>query len=379
MTEGFERNEEDRREEISNRVTQHSQEFDRITREKQQERLSRIENAREVSHGTYVEQEWVVGDCEVMAIGVSHIPETFLEFRQRIEQAIENSDIVVTEVTPEADGWYSKAVHEELHNTPCQFNRAISLEDVRRDITPYVEKADGFFHEVELLTAKYGKDLASVDLVSSRDIRDALQSADFYSIVAHDAEDKKAALKRLMVLGIGVAGATAGAHMVRKSIEQQNGAEGQPAVGKLNRRTFLGAAAVAGSIAAGVGGTELVRNKTGEEFMDEFSQQEGNLETYFEEMYLQELPARDAYAAESIAHVAELGYKKITVIYGAGHMKGIKKFLDNPKLRAKTLEQYGSIIEKRSPDSCKIYKLDEGRNDSEEFVASEDMIWYRAN
>jgi len=53
-------------------------------------------------------REWKIGDTIIQAIGVNHVPETFLEFRQEIEQAIQESDVVVNEFAPEALGSTTK-------------------------------------------------------------------------------------------------------------------------------------------------------------------------------------------------------------------------------------------------------------------------------
>ena len=66
---------------VFEKVSEHSIKFDKEITE------TRVYSKEEVRE-RWQTREWKIGDTIIQAIGVSHVPETFLEFRQEIEQAI---------------------------------------------------------------------------------------------------------------------------------------------------------------------------------------------------------------------------------------------------------------------------------------------------
>ncbi|MCH7730875.1 hypothetical protein IID21_05195 [Patescibacteria group bacterium] len=111
---------------MKSRVERHSQEFD-----------NEIEGTRtyteEEIRAEWRDEEWKVGGATVRALGVMHVPETFLEYREQIEKAIEDADLVLTEFAPEAQGFYNESQKEKLASIDSNFNQDYTLEDLRQE------------------------------------------------------------------------------------------------------------------------------------------------------------------------------------------------------------------------------------------------------
>ena len=86
---------------------------------------------------------------------------------------------------------------------------------------------------------------------------------------------------------------------------------------------------------------------------------------------------RDPKLANSLRKLSELGYKKIAFVYGIGHLKHVKYYLNNPDSAEWELSTHKDVIERNNPDAFRIYRSSPGENNSEKFVASEKMVWKR--
>jgi hypothetical protein len=118
-------------------------------------------------------REWKIGDTTIKAIGVIHAPETFLEFRTEIENAIQESDIVMNEFAPKAIGLYDTTSATRLKKIKSKFNEYYDLEQLRQAYIKFERpwNLGLFHHEVELLAAKHNKDMATANLRYSKSPR----------------------------------------------------------------------------------------------------------------------------------------------------------------------------------------------------------------
>ncbi len=346
------------REEIFRRVTDNSKKFD------EEIKSSRIAQEKEVEKEWTV-QNWKIDDTEVMAIGVSHVAETFLNHREEIERSIAESDIVVNEFNPEAQGFYDQSSASRLAKTKSKFNPKYNLEELRQEYLE-VERISGigtFHHEVELLTAKHQKDLAGIDLGLNEDVEDALQGSTLYSKMANSIEEKRTTLKRLGLFAGGTATTLLGIGSFMKGLSEKSKEKG-----KISRRKFLGSMAALAGAAAMTSAPNIVKPEVVDtkESLEAFNQDYGTGVW------------RNAHIAEGLTKLAkEKGYKKITFIYGHDHLEPVKEYLDNPRKIEKDVELSKDEVNARYPDHVRIYKLAPGTNNSDRFTASENVVWER--
>jgi len=351
-------------EDIFERVTKHSREFDKQIRE------SRGYTEKEIREAWRVE-EWKVADTTIKAIGVIHAPETFLEFRNEIEKAIQESDIVVNEFTPEALGLYDKRQAPRLMAVKSKFNENYNLEQLRQAYLKFERpwNIGVFHHEIELLAAKYNKDMACVDLINNKNPESLLQDSYLYAFGAEEVEERKAVLKRLGLYGTSAALGLAGLSSLLSELKEP-----------MTRRKFLkigllGAAAVIAGVTPKITETpprtaldkEILEVQKDEEAQKAQGKSERDLISSL----------RDPQIADSLKKLSESGYKKILFIYGRRHLKPVKEYLDNPEKCRRELSTHKKVIERYNPDTFRIYRLSPGENNSERFVASKEMIWKR--
>lgn len=375
MRENFEqRPEEEKKEVIFNRVTQHSQEFDENTKKS----YASLDRVKETMEKYFSIEEWEIGDCKIKTIGVSHTPETFLFFRKEIEEAINEGDLVINEFTPEASGFYNKNLTEELSKKKSKFNTDYSLEDLRREYLRLEGEGKTlggvgpFHHEIELLAAKYGKDMACIDTILNQDVESSLEDTSFYSYYANSIEERKIMLKKAGIVGGGIVLSSLGLMALLKGKgedqKKENTLEKKDST-KITRRKFLGAMIAAVGAATVIAGPEVVKKR---DTMKERPTQEEV------DVYQALVEYRNVHMAESLEKlIKERGYKKIVFIYGKNHLEPVREYINNPAKREKDSKKYGKEISEKYPDSLRIYRLSEGNNNSEKFVASEEMIWRR--
>jgi len=340
--------------EIFERVAEHSREFDKHTAE------NRVFLPEEIQEAWQV-KEWKIGDTVIQAIGVSHVPETFLEFRKEIEKAIQESDVVVNEFAPEALGLYDKTSSHRLKSIKSRFNENYDLEDLRQAYLKFERpwNIGVFHHEIELLAAKYGKDMALADLSLSKNPEALLQDCYLYAYGAEQIEENKAKLKRL---GLYTGAAALGVAGLNNLIDELR----RP----MSRRKFLKMGLVAGA-AAIAGATPKIIETPPRTAIEKLSKIQSGSEQYLLMML------RDPKLADSLRKLSESGYKKIAFIYGANHLKRVEEYLNNPEKCAEELSAHQELIERNNPDAFRIYRLSPGENNSERFVASKEMIWKR--
>lgn len=343
------------RESVFDKISRHSEEFDsEIAR-------TRIYPEKEIE-GVFRQEEWKVGEGEIKAIGVMHVPETFLSFRPEIERAIGESDLVVNEFAPEALGMYSHSQREKLGKARSRFNGDYDLEQLRQEYLK-CEREIGigtFHHEIELLAAKYGKDMACIDLTATQDPEQALQK--FY---LYQEQAEKTAKSKQLFQQFGLFGMAAGIGWSATRIK--GGKEGEP---KMTRRAFIKKMAVlgtAGAIAAATPGLTKVSLTPKEKLHEEIDDSKDAL--------VQDL--RNAYLAEALRRLTELGYGKVAFVYGVRHLESVKKYLDDPDSARKKLTENEGLVNSVNGDPFRVFELSPGENDSERFTASENLVWKR--
>jgi len=356
--------------EIFERITKHSQELDK---EITQDPLF----SKEEIEKNWRKEEWQIGETKIEAIGVVHVPEIFLYKREEIEKTIQESDIVVSEFTPEALGMYDKTQDKHLKNIKSRFNEHYNLAELRKAYLRFenskVLRSGVFYHEIELLTAKYGKDLACFDFEWSQTPERLLQDHFIYAKAAEELADLKARFKKTGLYGGTFITGLAGLAGLLKDLKLKK---------PISRRTFLkmGLVGVAGLV---VGVTPEI-TKTPPKKAEKIAKEEAEKEA--EKIKRGEITKRQLFdilrnlsTADSLSKLPELGYKKITLIYGVNHLKEIKWALDNPEKRKEFLfsPEIQQLIKKHNPDYFKIFKLSPGKNHSEKFVASKDLVWKR--
>lgn len=338
---------------VVERITENSSKFDREVT------ATRAYTPEEIKKAWQI-REWKIGDTTIKAIGVSHVPETFLEYRQEIEKAIQESDVVVNEFAPEAIGLYDKESAPRLRGIKSKLNEHYNLEQLRQAYLTYEREWNigTFHHEVELLVAKYGKDMATADLTFSKDSEGLMQSDSFFTYAAEKVSERIARFKKGGLYGsaaaIGITSLGVFLDELRKPI---------------SRRKFLSLGLMAGA-AALAGVTPKLTETPPRTENKPLTQKQ-----VFDKFELQKL--RDARLAEAIWRLTEAGYKNIAFIYGTMHLKRVEDYLNDPKKGAKELEAGKEVIQRNNPDSFRLYRISEGSNHSEKFVASEKKVWKR--
>jgi len=335
---------ESRNENIVERITEHSRKFDKEIGETRAYPAEKIKEA-------WQKREWKIGDTTIQAIGVSHVPETFLEFRQEIEKAIQESDVVVNEFAPEALGFYEKTSAIRLKSIKSRFNEGYHLEQLRQSYMKYERPwtVGLFHHEIELLAAKHGKDMALADLTLSRDPEELLQQV----------AENEAMLKRVGLytgaVALGISGLGGFISELKKPV---------------SRRKFLKLGLMASAVAiAGV--TPKIMETPPKTAVEKSMEIRGKSDDEQLEML------RDPKLADALQQLAKAGYKKIAFIYGAGHLERVEEYLNNPEKGAKELADGKEVIERNNPDAFRVYRISDGDNHSERFVASEKKVWKR--
>ncbi|MFA7216508.1 MAG: hypothetical protein WC095_00785 [Candidatus Paceibacterota bacterium] len=352
------------KENIFEKVSQHSIEFDNEIKENPLYTQEEIEASFKI-------ENWKFNETEIVAIGVSHVPETFLYFRDKIEESIKNSDIIINEFAPEAQGVYSKGQIEELKKIRSKYNENYNLEQLRQMYLKYerVSNMGVFHHEVELLAAKYGKEMATADIRWSKNTEGILQDDYFFSKMAEENDQKIANLKKLGLYTGSIALTLSGVAKFIKDFKEP-----------ISRRSFLeGMFLSVTGLAVAVSADKLTESPP-QTTMEKVEEENVN----FRKGMMTER-ARDLKLARSIQELSMGGHRKIAFIYGVNHLDYVKRYLDdiyNPYIDTEDNlyidpEEYNSIISEVNSDSFKIYELVEGENDSEMFKASDKMKWSR--
>lgn len=273
------------------------------------------------------------GKMRIDFIGVTHEPETLLQYRDQIESAILNADLVVLERSPDDVG--------------------------TGDLSP-TELADGsveifggeiFYKEMERLAAKHGKRILHIDPMKTVPI----QGGKYYDIPLAQSEKEMKDLHGK----IGVAGMVPATALlvnglvgdIRKFIREGALKEDreQSFLPAMNRRTFL-KGAVYGT--AALAGADAIINAS----------DSGYYRGAPKAILHGTQDYRDVIAADGIDKLEQSLTKSISVamIYGASHQEGIRTYLDNPNLRKTKRGLYKELDEVAHPE-IRLYAFQKSR------------------
>jgi dTDP-glucose pyrophosphorylase len=337
-------------EDIQKKITEHSIQFDKETEK------TRIYPEEEIEKSFQI-KEWQIGETKIKAIGVAHVPETFLKYRKEIENSIEKSDVVINEFAPEALGFYSKNNYRIFKNIKSKINPNYNLQQLLDTYLKFERQSNQgiFHHEIELLVAKYNKEMAVIDL-NAKNAEQALQSEDYFINLQEELDKNK---KTLQKLGLDITAIT----MIIGGLENFLKEFKKP----ISRRKFLKLGLIIGGTSIlGINNKEIFQNNQNENKV---------VEKINEELMLANL--RDVIIADSLQKLSKMGYKNITIIYGSKHLDRIEYYLKNENVVQNIIELKKEFIKKYNPDYFKIYKLTEGENDSIKFTASKNKVWKR--
>lgn len=344
------------KEAVFQKVTEHSIEFDNEIKENPLYTQEEIEDSFKV-------ENWRFDKTEVVAVGVSHVPETFLYFRDEIEESIKNSDIIINEFAPEAQGIYSRGQIERLKKIKSKYNENYDLEQLRQIYLKYerIFNMGVFHHEIELLAAKYGKEMATADVRWSKNTEDILQDIYFTSKIAEENDQKIANLKKLGLYEGSIVLTLYGLSKFIKDFKKP-----------ISRRSFLEGMFLSGTGLAVAASADKLVETPSQTTMEKVEKEDIN----FNKMMMIER-ARNLKLARSIRELSLRGYNKIAFIYGVNHLDYVKKYLDDIDGLYIGHKEEDDLINETNKDSFKIYELVEGENDSEMFKASDKMKWNR--
>jgi hypothetical protein len=338
--------------EIIERVTEHSREWDRkIAKSTPEVDIQRAEQA-------FVAQTWRIGNSEIRAIGVEHLPETFLVARKEIERAIGEADIVVNEFAPEALGFYQDSQIDE------EVERRLGM--------------GSFHHEIELLAASHGKDMAAIDLTHGKSYGEPEVSATDMASVPFPSQHDSVEYKHMLRSGLKEGGqALAAAILATWGLAPflhwvSNGER------KMSRRDFIkGLGLTAASVAIGHSALSNFSRDRGKPIAPAAAPPNFTDPSSVEKKDEQIEYLRDPIIADSLRRLSRDGYRKVVLIYGANHLPKVKRYLDEPQECEEELSSYKDLIDQYNPDRYKIFRLAPGENHSERFVASRKMVWQR--
>ncbi len=280
------------------------------------------------------EFKWHVNDAEVNAVGVAHVPETLLDYREQLEHAIADADVVVTEFAPEAAGFYEPVT--ELHNQDDVKQVVLQNKLDQYVINERKQNIGIFHHDIELLAAKYNKPLLCADMDYSRTPEEYFTGEDNEQIAPHSSS----------AVGLlkGVEAVTAAVPILPK---------------KVNRRNFLKVAAPA---AVGLAAAAYAHH---EKHKDDSP------------VTVEAFAVRDIVLAISLRQLSRK-YKKVCVIYGSGHLPVVEYYLKHPDKLAEAYARNKERIDYHNPDPYRLYKLTPGHNKSTRaFVPSNNKVWQR--
>ncbi len=269
------------------------------------------------------------GKVNIDFVGVTHEPETLLEYRDQIESAILNSDLVVLERSPDAMGTGDLSPSELAEGGINMFGGEI------------------FYKELERLAAKHGKRILHIDPMKTV----PLEGGKYYDIPLDRSDQEIKGLHSK----VGIAGVTPAVALTVKGIVgdiRKLIKEGLPQEDKnesdssaVSRRTFLKGAVYAGAVATGanaiINGTNVGYYKGVPKTILHGTQD-----------------YRDVIAADSVDQLEQSFTKSINVamIYGAAHKAGIRTYLENPNLRKAKRELYGELDEVANPE-IRLYEF----------------------
>ncbi len=247
------------------------------------------------------------GNLEIEMMGVAHTVETLPRHRAKIEAVIKNTDLLILESAQEA---------KDSSLARGKGNGAVSPDGM-------------FFLEVERMVRKYGKGLVTTDPFYG----DGVQEEEHRDVM-EEGEKLVQNTRRF----IGIAGATAsvagGGLTIASTIEKAAQGKSDPNENNttISRRNFLKLSAAG----AGVLLSHKIAGATAE------AQNYGKSDSGEPMSDYQLNDYRDVVISEGIDMMSRsfMKKKKVSLLFGAHHIKGIRYYLDHPDIRRAKLALY---------------------------------------
>lgn len=253
------------------------------------------------------------GNLEIEMMGVAHTVETLPRHRGKIESAIKNSDFFILESVVEAN---------DSNLTRGKGGSAVSSDGM-------------FFLEVERMVRKHGKGLVTMDPYYGDGIREEEHRDEM------EKSEKLVKDTRRLVGAAGmvtsIAGAAFSAHSLQEVSSQGKGIEES----KISRRDFLKLSAA--------GASALLSHKVAS--VETEARNYGDVKTGVPTFDYQLNDYRDVVIAEGIDMMSRsfTKKKKVSLLFGAHHLKGIRYYLDHSDIRRAKLALYKPFQQKAEP------------------------------
>lgn len=262
----------------------------------------------------------------VRLLGVVHVPETLLQYRDRIEHSIANSSALVLEGAPEISGLYAAAFEQEIEQTFVQKGHT-EREAKEWYRTNVLENAGlVFFHEMEQLAKKYGVPVVVADPYSGPDRMKKL--------VTEGLDEETDALRlRAAKMENGIALAwggslLAGLAFLGQSFHRREQARVRGHVNaQLSRRSFLTGSAALAATAALTPTTYSIEQET--EALPSYNSAITDLAGYGFDDY-RNIETLRAFEGFADSHRSQ---KPVTWIYGDRHVPALERYMRYPFFR----------------------------------------------
>ena len=280
------------------------------------------------------------GNLDIQFVGVHHIVETIAAYREAIEQAIADADIVVLEASIETSGEALRSGESYLNTVQSSgSDRAVMMHFPQYRL--HENSSGAFFSETENIARKHRKQIVVCDPLSDQRMLQSAVAVELQGGIPHDErlsqlnEQIREYSKIAAALGAGVSAGAAVAGPTEASargglkilFERYKASSSEEK--KESRRSFLKRGAV---YAAGYGiGSKVIEkaeanvdviNHKGKDDQEKFTQ-------------YNEIDFRDVSVATGLDQLSRGFTKKmkVAIVYGDYHRNGIRQYLENPNLR----------------------------------------------
>lgn len=318
-----------------------------------EERIKRMrEYIYKIDHPSpeIVKQAWQVkkfqlNKRDIELVGVAHHPDTMkiLEYKEKLELAIQNASLVILEGLPKVYNNYSK---ESIKQLVRSLDLMTDVSDEELDIfldrninnNPFLD----FFGQLQRIAAKYNKCVAMVDPCEN-----------IYQDYLLKSENQRFERIKMitMVLSLAAMAGAVGVEAIYRVLPDKPGREKLATVKNpaISRRTFLkiiGSAAIAAGTISNFSTNASTNQSLGQDRNKNFTA------TALYNLY----DYREAAVAEALDVFSKqnLGQGPIELVYGAFHVAGIKYYAEHPLERKAKLLAYAPFS-KSPQEAIKVF------------------------
>ena len=286
--------------------------FDRAAREKQRVPEELLELKRESLE---------TGNLSMDIIGVMHMPETIARFRSEIEEAIKNSDFIITEAVLNV----GSAKKEDVLDT---------AEATKMGLGPLA-----FFGEIEAMARKYGKQIVTMDPQSSG--KDMEEGRFFNHDLLKAGPELQKTHEKIGGAGMLAVGGLVAADILKQGRTSENRNE------NTSRRAVLKGMAYGAAVLATADG--IINSTDRAYYRGDHKMTLHSTQDY-----------RDVVVAGGMEKLGESFKRKMkaAVIYGWAHDAGLMYYLENPVQRALKRKTYSGFDDVAKPE-LRAYKFDD--------------------